>query len=66
MSPGELYAAYSLQRKKEDTLVEMFTTMATFTTSCLANSTFPSPGGGQFMSSTYTEHKAINLGGVEL
>lgn len=66
MSLRELYEAYNLQRNKEDKLVEMFTTIAMFTTSYLANSMFPSPSRGQLMSSTYTEHKPINLGAVEL
>lgn len=49
--------------KKEDKLVEMFTTIAMFTVSCLANSMLPVPSKGQFMSSTSIEHKSIHLGG---
>lgn len=50
------------REKKEGKLVEMFTTIAIFITSCLANSMFPSPSRGQFTSSTHTEHKPENLG----
>lgn len=50
------------REKKEGKLVEMFTTIAIFITSCLANSMFHSPSRGQFMSSTHTEHKPVNLG----